>query len=745
MKANKILSYAAAVILLANLGACSREEIEVNQPPHAETGKTVTVKARLNQTNDTRLSHQYIDKVIKAAWTKDHATQRDDALMVFGMFDEGATISTGQIFDITDIQAGVATFTGNMPAGEMYMFVYPAHRILTDPQQGMFNLLGQTQTGNDNLDHIAEYTYMLARATDLTQELQFEHATAVLRINVKHPTEALGYKPVSITLNNADGENFAIGMGSANDDYDEVFVKGVTIALKDMEAVTAGATSTIYAVIFPNSIDESLNVNVQYAHETNPRITATGTIAVATGGQAIEEGYVYNIPQATLTAIAANNIFSDATVSDGVAPNFSGGDGLTEDTPFLISNAADLKKLVEVFSAYNADYNYYLLTTDIHVTATHWEPISRKGFFHGTFDGGGHTISGVLNDAGNPDYPYFGFFGFLYNECTIKNLHVAANIVSEGGAIGGIIGGISIGSTALISIENCTMTGSIAVEGKGGSIGGIIGNAYGSDGKIATIAHCTMTGNITATTTGENSQVKTGGIAGNTSGAATTHCTASGEITVSSESQTYVGGITGNAFNSTVSHCRNYSNITVTKADGIAYIGGITGDGTPTYCFNAGNITAANLNNTSGHSNVIGGITGTSPNVVTDCINEGNLKVSASTNETHIGGVAGVLDGYTKTGMANCRNRGAVEAKNMKTVMIGGLVGTHYHEKIHNSHNESTRLVETNNTSVQKGTLIGYRFVGAGAYIYDCCTSVEVTGWGLVDDDFFLPTCTDSH
>jgi hypothetical protein len=73
------------------------------------------------------------------------------------------------------------------------------------------------------------------------------------------------------------------------------------------------------------------------------------------------------------------------------AAEYGGGNG-TQASPYQINNARQLKKLVDEGNA----YGYFKLNTDIEVTAYEWIPI---GYFRGTFDGGGHTISGTMRSS----------------------------------------------------------------------------------------------------------------------------------------------------------------------------------------------------------------------------------------------------------------------------------------------------------------------------------------------------------
>lgn len=113
--------------------------------------------------------------------------------------------------------------------------------------------------------------------------------------------------------------------------------------------------------------------------------------------------------------------------------------------------------------------------------------------FGGTFDGDGHTISGLeITDSLTPA----GLFGILEETAVIKNLSVSGYIVPAGDstAAGGIAGENSG------NITDCSFSGTICGEDNTGGIAGI-------NSVTGRIENCTVSGAIF----GEN---KTGGIAG---------------------------------------------------------------------------------------------------------------------------------------------------------------------------------------------------------------------------------------
>ena len=170
-----------------------------------------------------------------------------------------------------------------------------------------------------------------------------------------------------------------------------------------------------------------------------------------------------------------------------------------------------------------------------------WTPIGNytienQIFYKGTFDGNGHTISG-LNVTG--ELKNAGLFGVVTHNGTIKNLTVAGNVspsIIQCGA-GGIVGRASDAA----KIENCS--NHCSVTGRNSSIiGGISG--YNVDG--AKIIDCYNVGTISGTFA-----QGAGGIAGHNSGTIS-NCYNVG--TVSIPNSTSVGEIVGNNYG-TVENC----------------------------------------------------------------------------------------------------------------------------------------------------------------------------------------------
>ncbi|MBQ8804036.1 MAG: hypothetical protein IJZ53_10400 [Tyzzerella sp.] len=160
--------------------------------------------------------------------------------------------------------------------------------------------------------------------------------------------------------------------------------------------------------------------------------------------------------------------------------------------------------------------------------ANTWTPMgyqaSRVGeHFKGTFDGQGHTISGIYV-KGNADEEYLGLFGEVYRGATVKNLKLTNSYIegnrdsSKRGCVGSIAGRAldmtmdSVYSDAILA-NTAKMTGGLVgmITDDGNSkisnswfagelhsasnSGGIIGSIYGNKKKMSvTIENCLNTG-----------------------------------------------------------------------------------------------------------------------------------------------------------------------------------------------------------------------------------------------------------
>ena len=234
--------------------------------------------------------------------------------------------------------------------------------------------------------------------------------------------------------------------------------------------------------------------------------------------------------------------------------------------------------------SYSQDLVVYL-DRDLDLTDTDFEPIP---IFCGTFQGNGHTISGLnlITDGSNQ-----GLFRYLTDTALVKDLNVKGRI-SPGGSqtvIGGIVGRNSG------TLENCQFEGSISAKDSVGGIAGI--NTV--TGKID---RCKMQGSISA-------EHLIGGIAGENMGVMV-DCENHAQVNISSQDNTVqVTSITIDTLSGTEDPH------TVTDVGGIAG----TSSGVIRQCVNRGDVGYKHM----GYN--IGGIAGSHSGYIADCSNYGTI------------------------------------------------------------------------------------------------------------------------
>lgn len=333
------------------------------------------------------------------------------------------------------------------------------------------------------------------------------------------------------------------------------------------------------------------------------------------------------------------------------------------DTPIEISSVEDLKKIgTEPNFPLNGSY---VLTANINLEASAEKPWTSIGNFTGTFDGDGHTISGLyLNFSSIDTYQDrgLGLFTSVGQGGTVENLTVEGVIdgTNAGVGIGGIVGRNNGGT-----ISNCTS--SVDITGSVDSnVGGIVGSS-----ESGTIENCCNTGSINVTCSSAGSMTGIGGIVGLTSTDTVKSCENTGNVYVTAvKSKGLIGGIVGRANGgSTVSNCRNSGDISANK-EGNSITGGIVGDnyGAISRCNNTGAVSA---------DGATGGVAGQNVcsqsgpiSIVENCYNTGAVSGSGD-----VGGVVGHNNNsndYIST-VKNCYNTGAVISGNSSNV--GGAVG----------------------------------------------------------------------
>ena len=230
---------------------------------------------------------------------------------------------------------------------------------------------------------------------------------------------------------------------------------------------------------------------------------------------------------------------------------------------YTVTSADGLMNVAELVNGGKSDINI-TLDKNIDLTGKGWTPIGTDydNSYKGTFDGGGHTITGLTFTTNDE---YAGLFGWLNRAGTVKNVVMeGVQITSNqiyGGSIGGVVG-YSWGT-----IENCSVSGSVS-----GTVyvGGVVGAQIGGS-----ITGCSSSATVKGT-------VDVGGVAGQTNSSATlTACYATGNVTIEiNPAKNIAGGsLVGMNAGSSLLACYATGNVTSTgSSTGYMHIGGFLGN-----------------------------------------------------------------------------------------------------------------------------------------------------------------------
>ena len=230
---------------------------------------------------------------------------------------------------------------------------------------------------------------------------------------------------------------------------------------------------------------------------------------------------------------------------------------------YTVTSADGLMHVADLVNGGKTDINI-TLDTDIDLTGKDWTPIGTDydNSYKGTFDGGGHTITGLTFTTNDE---YAGLFGWLNRAGTVKNVVMeGVQITSNqiyGGSIGGVVG------YGWGTIENCSVSGSVS-----GTVyvGGVVGVQIGGS-----ITGCSSSATVKGT-------VDVGGVAGQTNSSATlTACYATGNVIIEMDPKKNIAGgsLVGMNAGSSLLACYATGNVTSTgSSTGYMHIGGFLGN-----------------------------------------------------------------------------------------------------------------------------------------------------------------------
>ena len=288
-----------------------------------------------------------------------------------------------------------------------------------------------------------------------------------------------------------------------------------------------------------------------------PQSVAAGT-AFITSTFTNGKTFVYKMKNATDWQAGGEYTY---TVSLAAAKDL--GYTIESNGSYTVYNADGLLNVAELVNGGKTDINI-TLTADIDLTGKDWTPIGTDydNSYKGTFDGGGHTITGLTFTTNDE---FAGLFGWLNRAGTVKNVVMEGVQITSNQIYGGSIGGV-VGS-GWGTIENCSVSGSVS-----GTVyvGGVVGVQIGGS-----ITGCSSSATVKGT-------VDVGGVAGQTNSSATlTACYATGNVTIEIAPKKNIagGGLVGMNAGSSLLACYATGNVTSTgSSTGYVHIGGFLGN-----------------------------------------------------------------------------------------------------------------------------------------------------------------------
>ncbi|MCD8378024.1 MAG: hypothetical protein LUB59_04460 [Candidatus Gastranaerophilales bacterium] len=434
-------------------------------------------------------------------------------------------------------------------------------------------------------------------------------------------------------------QSYSIDLSSINPTITESAITESSTATANASTTFAqlGITNTSYTILdeYYNSLSGSslnttstindlltaINTSLQTQYGTSDTYASieNGVITIAEG--AIDGNLATALGITTTTGTTQTSLSGSTTLGelDGATGSsyelvvLSSSVSDIDGTPYLISSAEDLANI----SSLTNSYSYFILTSDIDLSGTSF---SSQSLSNATFDGNGHTISGLTT----------ALFSSVSNS-TIQNLNVSGNSTSQ--AI--LADSAGDGTT----IQNITVSGS--VNSTASSTGALVGSLSGSN---ITVTNCYSSADVTSTNSSSIGGLIGGGSGSSSSYIEITNCTATGTVTANGTSGTGVGGLVGS-----IGYC-NFTNCTAT-----------------------GDVSSVATNTVGGY---VGGLVGCyiSGGTMLNCIASGD--VTGTANTAHVGGlVGGSWTGENRITISNSTATGTVSGESRSTEQIIGYGG----------------------------------------------------------------------
>ena len=522
---------------------------------------------------------------------------RTEYTVQFPAVDASHTVeaSFAQVYTVTaSIGAGGTVKFGGQPVTDGYSAAFLADDTLTftvEPDSGY--QIASVQAGGDVLSgENGSYTYTVKG--DCTIAVTFQKLTYTVTAKVS----GTGGK-VSVSSEKVEHGGRVTVTVTPEEGYT---VDSVQTADGTLLTPNADGTYTL------DNVTEDQTITVTFQKQTY-----TVTVTAGTGGTASVSSKEVGHGDSVTVTIAPNDNYEIKSVQD----NGTDVTGQVKNNTYTLANVTadhDIAVTFQKLTSYTVTTSKQLmdwaeevrngnrslnctLAADITLTEP-WTPVGTdyQNPYTGTFDGKGHTITGLTVTGSNE---YAGLFGYIGSGGTVKNVKLEDVQIATTNSYGyaGGVAGYSRGT-----IENCSVSGSVSSNY---SAGGVVAQQFGNS-----ITGCSSSATVKGT-------AEVGGVAGKTDNSATlTACYATGNVTFERAStiNTFAGGVVGSNGGGTLIACYATGSVTGTgTGTGSIYVGGVTGSndsGTLTACYHA-------AETVSGPDGATGGVTGRNFNAST--------------------------------------------------------------------------------------------------------------------------------
>ena len=324
-----------------------------------------------------------------------------------------------------------------------------------------------------------------------------------LLVNVRTATQLNNFSPAEGNFATVVG-NHSGGTVSGNHyrdcclGYHVLETHGIEILTEDINA----PQNDIYALTTATGVSATPVSSESAVIDGTTYYAAGSTFTL--GYQIIPQGYTFEGYTKNGTLFEGNSFTmpaEDVALAASIVITPWTGSGDTVDDPYIILYPSQLDLLASnVNSGTTYEGKFFKLDADITYSTeglgageSNYTPIgayisNTNKYFRGTFDGDGHTVSGITVNATSS---YIGLFGYVGNGGIVRNVVLASSTFTGKNYVGGIVGSNEGGT-----VQNCRVESTVGIhasaqhaDSHGGIVGRLRGGLVAGCVSAATVSH----------------------------------------------------------------------------------------------------------------------------------------------------------------------------------------------------------------------------------------------------------------